>query len=90
MIGENKKERLLDKFSFEANRTRRAENYKEWREENHAFCLGKKEWVLQRLNYIHQNPVRQMIVQYPHEYLFSSAMDYNDGKGIVKITKIQA
>ena len=42
---------------------------------------------MQRLNYIHQNPVRQMIVENPHEYLFSSAVDYNDGVGLVKICK---
>ena len=87
--GESRRDWLLDKFSFEAKRTRRAENYKVWRDDNHAICLEKKEWVLQRLNYIHQNPVRQLIVQYPHEYLFSSAKDYNHDLGIVKITKIE-
>ncbi|MBX7183405.1 MAG: hypothetical protein K1X82_14940 [Bacteroidia bacterium] len=43
---------------------------------------------MQRLNYIHQNPVRQLIMQYPHEYLFSSTDDYNEGIGLVKFTKI--
>ena len=44
--------------------------------------------VLQRLNYIHQNPVRQLIVTNAHEYIFSSAIDYADGKGLVKVTVI--
>ena len=87
-IGESRREWLLDRFSFEARRTSRAENYKLWRDDNHAISLEKTEWIMQRLNYIHQNPVRQMIVEKPHEYLFSSAVDYNEVKGLVTITKI--
>lgn len=87
-IGESRREWLLDKFSFEAKRSGRAKNYKLWRDDNHAISLEKTEWVLQRLNYIHQNPVRQMIVESPHEYLFSSALDYNDIKGLVNVTRI--
>jgi hypothetical protein len=60
-IGESRKEWLLNKFAFEAKRTSRAKNYKVWREYNHAICLEESEWIIQRLNYIHQNPVRQML-----------------------------
>jgi putative transposase len=87
-IGESRREWLLNKFAFEAKRTGRAKYYKVWRDDNHAICLEKNEWVLQRLNYIHQNPVRQLIVTNAHEYIFSSAIDYADGKGLVKVTVI--
>ena len=86
-IGESRREWLLDKLSFEARRTGRAENYKLWQDSNHAICLEKTDWFLTRLNYIHQNPVRQMIVEKPHEYIFSSAIDYSDGVGLVNIIK---
>jgi putative transposase len=39
----------------------------------------------QRINYIHQNPVRALIVAHPHEYLFSSALDYAGEKGYVDV-----
>lgn len=87
-IGESRREWLLDKFAFEAQRIGRAKYYKLWRDDNHAICLQKTEWILQRLNYIHQNPVRQMIVSNPEDYIFSSAIDYADGKGLVNITRI--
>ncbi|MCB9173085.1 MAG: transposase [Flavobacteriales bacterium] len=87
-IGESRKEWLLDKFNFEARKTRRAENYKFWKDDNHAIQLDNTEWILQRLEYIHQNPVKQYIVELPHEYLFSSAIDYADGKGLVNISKL--
>lgn len=31
---------------------------------------------------------KQYIVELPHEYLFSSAIDYADGKGLVAISKL--
>lgn len=87
-IGESRREWLLNKFAFEAKRTARAKNYKFWRDDNHAICLDRTEWIGQRLHYIHQNPVRQMIVSNAEDYLFSSAIDYADGNGFVDIMKI--
>ena len=87
-IGESRRDWLLNKFAFEARRTGRAKNYKVWRDDNHAICMEKREWVDQRLNYIHQNPVRQMIVSNCEDYIFSSAVDYADGKGLVKVSRI--
>ncbi len=87
-IGESRREWLLNKFAFEAKRSGRAKFYKVWRDDNHAICLEKNEWIAQRLNYIHQNPVRQLIVNNAYEYVFSSAIDYADGKGLVNVTVI--
>ena len=50
-----------------------------------SLHLENTEWFVQRLNYIHQNPVKQMIVENPEEYIFSSAIDYAEGKGLVNI-----
>lgn len=44
-IGESRKEWLLDKFNFEARKTRRAENYKFWKDDNHAILLDNNEWI---------------------------------------------
>jgi hypothetical protein len=71
-----------------ARGTQRAKNYKVWTDENHAILLENAKWMQQRLNYIHNNPVRQLIVQHPLEYIFSSAKDYADEKGLVNIVKI--
>ena len=82
-IGESRRDWLLNKFAFEAKRTARAKNYKVWRDDNHAICLEKSDWIIQRLNYIHQNPVRQMIVNNAEDYVFSSAIDFSGRKGLV-------
>jgi len=61
--------------------------YKFWKDDNHAILLDVFDTSMmeQKLNYIHENPVRKMIVREPHEYIFSSAIDYCDGKGLVEI-----
>lgn len=38
---------------------------------------------MKKINYIHQNPVKEDIVFYPEDYLYSSAIDYAGGKGLV-------
>ncbi len=86
--GESRREWMLDQFAFEAARTGRAKYYKIWRDDNHAIELNKTDWIEARLNYIHENPVRQMIVENAEDYTFSSAIDYADGKGLVDIVII--
>jgi len=86
-IPESRREWLLHKCEFAAQSTGRAKNYKLWQDSNHAVCLeGNKDWLKQRIDYVHQNPVRQMIVSNAHEYLFSSAGDYAGKQGLVKVT----
>jgi len=45
------------------------------------------EFTVQKLDYIHNNPVEAGIVDKPEEYLYSSARDYHNGKncGLLKI-----
>lgn len=83
---ESRKEWLLHKFKHAAQSTGRAENYKLWQDSNHPVILENTEMYQQRLNYIHMNPVKQMIVARPEDYLFSSAGDYAGIKGLVNVT----
>ena len=86
-IGESRKEWLLKRFSFEAQRAGRAKNFKIWKDDNHAIEIGEYIDIEQKVNYIHENPVKAMIVNHSYEYIFSSAGDYADKKGLVDITK---
>ena len=86
-ISESRKEWLLNKFGFEAQRIGRATNYKVWKDDNHAIEIGDYIDIEQKVNYIHQNPVKAMIVENAEEYIFSSAGDYADKKGYVEIIK---
>ncbi len=86
-VGESRKNWLLDKFSFEAKRIGRAINYKIWKVDNHAIEIGEYIDIEQKINYIHENPVKAMFVQHAQDYIFSSARDYSQDKGYVEIVK---
>lgn len=86
-IQESRYEWLLDKFAFEARRTRRAEKFKVWRDDNHAVDLTHID-IMEKIDYIHNNPVRAGLVDYPEDYIYSSARDYAGGKGLVEVTVV--
>jgi putative transposase len=86
-IGESRREWLLNKFEFEAKRTGRAKDYKIWTDDSHAIEIFGYIRIEEKINYIHQNPVKAMIVYSAEQYVFSSAIDYGDGIGLIKITK---
>jgi REP element-mobilizing transposase RayT len=46
--------------------------------------------LISRIEHIHENPVRERIVDLPEAYLYSSARDYIGGKGLVKVKVVQA
>lgn len=86
-ISESRRDWLLDKFSFEAKRTKRAENYKIWTDDNHAIDLSCID-LMEKIDYIHNNPVRSNLVDYPEYYIYSSARDYAGEKGLVAVTVV--
>lgn len=88
IIEESRSKWMLDKFNFEANRTHRAEQFKLWQDGNHTILMDNPIMLQQRLKYIHDNPVRQGIVEEPENYLYSSAVDYVGRKGLVTVEVI--
>jgi len=86
-IPESRRDWLLDKFNFEAKRTNRAENYKIWQDDNHPIDLQEID-AYQKLEYIHDNPVKAAIVEIPEHYIYSSARDYAGIGGLLKIELI--
>jgi hypothetical protein len=61
------------------------EHYKLWTDDNHAIYLYGTNLFSQKLGYIHENPVRQMIVANAEEYIFSSTADSANKKGLVDV-----
>jgi REP element-mobilizing transposase RayT len=50
--------------------------------------LNKRETLIDHIESIHNNPVRDRIVDSAADYLYSSARDYSGMKGLVRITKL--
>jgi REP element-mobilizing transposase RayT len=82
---ESRKEWML--WMFERAGTKNSNNSKNqfWQQHNQPEVLSNKNALEQKLNYIHNNPVKAGYVENPVHYLYSSAIDYADGKGLVKV-----
>ncbi|MGZ5191797.1 MAG: hypothetical protein ACXWCZ_12360, partial [Flavisolibacter sp.] len=64
---------------------RKIKNFKFWQDGNEAKEIHSNAFLQQKIDYIHDNPVRQMLVREPQDYWFSFAIDYCGGKGLIKV-----
>ncbi len=50
--------------------------YKFWQDGNHPEDITSNKFFDEKLEYIHENPVKELIVERPEDYFFSSARNY--------------
>jgi putative transposase len=82
---DSRKDWMLKLFGERANQLKRIRNYKIWQDGNHPILLSTNEMIDQRLDYLHNNPVKQGLVNNPEDYALSSAIDYAGGKGLIEV-----
>ena len=75
---ESRKEWMLNVFKSNAAERKTNKYYQIWTHENHAIHLFSNEFIREKIEYIHNNPVRAGIVLYPEDYTYSSARNYCD------------
>ena len=85
---ERRRKWMLSIFRMHGKANPRNETHQFWQQHNAPIELVNNEMIDQRLNYIHNNPVKAGIVEYPEEYIFSSARNYSDQAGLVNIEKL--
>jgi putative transposase len=51
----------------------------------HPVELFYNEMMDQKLEYIHDNPVKEGLVEKPEDYLYSSARNYAGMKGLLEV-----
>ena len=83
---ESRKEWLMDRIRFRGANDSKIVNAKFWQEGSYLESITTYDFYMEKLNYIHMNPVRQEFVDKPEDYLYSSARDYCGGKGLIDVT----
>lgn len=73
---ESRREWMLREFEKACAHLKRKQQYKVWQDGNHAEILFSNKFLRQKLDYIHNNPVKDIIVDEPWHYWFSSARNY--------------
>lgn len=71
-------DRILQQFKNACKYLVRDQQYKVWQDSNHAEIILSVIFFHQKLNYIHNNPVKALMVDNPEDYMFSSARNYAD------------
>ena len=67
---------MIEYFRKAGRDLRGIKEYKFWQDGNHAEEISSNKFFDEKLEYIHNNPVKDLIVERPEDYVFSSARNY--------------
>ena len=73
---ESRREWMMYMFERAGKRNSNNKDFQFWQQDNHPIELSNAGMLNQKLNYLHENPVRAGIVFEPQQYIYSSAVDY--------------
>lgn len=77
---------ILEVFAEAARRDGRGNKYKVWQDGFHPLALATPDFTAQKLNYLHNNPVRKGYVDQPEQWRYSSARNYLLGdESLIKV-----
>jgi putative transposase len=83
---ESRKEWMLNIFGYTGRNNNNNKDFQFWKQDYHPVELSNAQRLKQRLDYLHENPVRSGMVWEPWHYKFSSAIDYHTKeKGLMAI-----
>ena len=83
---ESRKEWMLNIFSYAGKNNNNNKEFQFWKQDYHPVELNSAEKLKQRLDYLHENPVRSGLVWEPRHYKYSSAIDYYTKEhGLLKV-----
>ena len=84
-ISESRRDWLLNLFWYAGKNNKKIKNFKVWQDGNDAKEIHSTAFLGEKMNYVHNNPVRTELVANSVDYLYSSARDYAEEKGLVNI-----
>ncbi len=77
--------KALGVFIKAGKNLKRIKKYKVWQDGNHPLALYSNWFIWQKLDYIHNNPLKKEFVAKAEEYLFSSARNYAEMESVLDI-----
>ncbi len=85
---ESRKKWMLWLFRAAGESNKNNTKYQLWRQDNRPIELSTNEMIDQRLDYIHNNPVAERIVDEAEHYVYSSASNYSGGVALLAVELI--
>ena len=85
---ESRREWMLHRFAFRGSINAGNQTHQFWQPDNHPIELYSLPVILQKLQYIHENPVREGWVFESSDYPYSSASNYYRNTGLLDVSLI--
>lgn len=80
---------MLHLFRLAGEKNPKISKYHFWQDGCYTEVISSFKFFKQKLDYIHQNPVKAEFVRYPQDYLYSSAIDYAGGRGLLEVIGVR-
>ena len=77
--------KMLGQFAFYKMRHKVDRNYQVWEDGAHPQLLQSHEMLIQKLEYIHQNPVKRGYVDVPADWRYLGARNYEGQSGLIDV-----
>ena len=84
-----KKEWLLNQLRFYKRLHKTDSEYQVWQEGFHPQMIITDDMLLQKMEYIHNNPLRRGLIERPEHWSYSSASNYILGSGRMDVDVIE-
>jgi putative transposase len=85
---ESRREWMLKQFEEEGDKSVKHKKYKFWKSGNHAIEIYSSKFTWEKINYIHNNPVKAGYVHEDHHWKYSSASNYKEKESVLEVVKI--
>lgn len=78
---------VLDEMAFRKKAHKQDRRHQLWQEGVHLVMIQSADMMRQRLDYLHNNPVRRGYVDEARHWRYSSARDYCEEPGVIEIDR---
>ncbi len=76
---------ILDQLAFYKKAHKDDRPFQFWQEGSHPQLISSENILRQKVDYIHQNPVKRGYVEFPEYWRYSSAVNYLGEKGLIDV-----
>ena len=78
---------ILEQLAFYKKAHKKTAQYQLWQEGIQPKLIQNEKMMMERIDYIHQNPVKRGYVDRPEHWRYSSARDYEGVQGLLSVER---
>ena len=86
-LAENNVRQILEQLAFYKKAHKNDRAYQFWQEGVHPELIQTDEMMMQKIEYIHHNPVKRGYVDKAEHWRYSSARDYSGQPGLLEVCR---